>query len=144
MRELAGLGESIVQQASRQRLALWTVDDGIAQGLPKTLGDATNNLPFDQPWVDDAATVVDPNVAQDGDLPRLSTHLYNHSMRAKGEGCPRQGVRAAENQPALCFHRPVRPAGGGSHKLSESQLRLRLVMIERATVLETDVFSRTG
>src|SRR5262249_16275172 len=119
MRDLVSLGESIVQQASRQWLALCTVDDVFAQGLPETLGNATNDLPFDQAWVDDAATVVHPHIAQDSDLSRLPAHLYDYGMRAKGEWGPRQSVGATDNQPTLFFHRPVCSAGGGSHKLSE-------------------------
>src|SRR5262249_5521681 len=77
---LVGLRESIGQQAPRQWLALRAVDDVFAQGLPEALGDATNNLPFDQSWVDDAATVVDSNVAQDGDLSCLPAPLHDHGM----------------------------------------------------------------
>src|SRR5262245_11745838 len=101
MRDLVHLRESIVQQAPRQWLALWTVNDIFAQGLPKALRDATDNLPFDQPWIDDAATVVHPNIAEDGDLPCLPTHLHDHGMRAKGERGSREGVSATENQPAF-------------------------------------------
>ena len=35
-------------------------------------------------------------------------------------------------------------AGGGSHELREGKLSLRLVAIDRGTVLEADIFSRTG
>jgi hypothetical protein len=38
----------------------------------------------------------------------------------------------------------MRLAGGSSHKLSEGQLLLWPVAIERETILETDVLSRTG
>src|SRR5262245_14919390 len=142
--DLMGLGEGIVQQAPRQRLTLRAVDDVFGQGLPETLGDATDNLSFDQARVDDAATVVDANVAHDGDLACLTAHLHDHSMGAKGEGGPRQGVGTTKNQPALCLHRPRRLARGSSHELCEGQLVLWLVAIACAAFLETDVGSRTG
>ena len=94
-----GLRESIVQQASRQWLALRAVDNVFGQHLPEPLGAPTDNLPFDQPWVDDTATVVDSNVAQDGDLSRLPTHLYDYGMRAKGERRRLEGVGPIENRP---------------------------------------------
>src|SRR5262245_13006432 len=84
LRDLVGLRESIVQQAPRQWLALRAVDDVFGQGLPETLGDAADDLPFNQAWVDDTATVVDPNITQDGDLARLPAHLHDHGMCAKG------------------------------------------------------------
>src|SRR5207237_8786207 len=127
-------------QASPQRLALRTVDDVFAQGLPETLGDATDNLPFDQAWVDDTATVVDSNVAPDGDLSRLSAHLYDHGMRTKGERGSREGVGATDNQTAFwrdgvgagrspSLHRAMCPAGGSRHKLGEGRLLLRRLAI---------------
>src|SRR5262245_53451487 len=99
-----GPGEGIVQQAPRQWLALRAVDDVFGQSLPQTLGDTTDNLPFDQPWVDNAATVVHSNIAQDGDLSRLPAHLHDHGMCAKGERGSREGVGATDNQPALTLH----------------------------------------
>src|SRR5262245_32648067 len=96
-----GPGEGIVQQAPRQWLALRAEDDVFSQGLSKTLGNAADYLPFDQPWVDDVATVMHPNIAQDGDLSRLPAYRHDHGMCTKGERGSRQGIGATEHQPAL-------------------------------------------
>src|SRR5262245_19729608 len=143
MRDLVGLRESIVQQAPRQWLALWAVDDVFSQGLPETLGDAANNLSFDQPWVDDTATVVDSDIAQDTYRPRLSIHLDDHGMCTKGKRGSREGVSATENQPAFSVHRAMCPAGSSSHKLCKGQLLFWLMVIERAAVLKTDILGWT-
>src|SRR5262249_49494192 len=148
------LREGVVQQAPRQWLAFWAVDDVFSQGLPETLGDAANNLSFDQPRVDDTATVVDSDIAQDTYRPRLSVHLDDYGMRAKGKWGSRESVSATENQPALwrdgvgawrspSLHRAMHPARGSSYKLCEGQLLFWLVAIERAPVLKIDVLGWT-
>src|SRR5262249_4772188 len=88
--------------------------------------------------------VVDSDIAQDTYRPRLSVHLDDHGMRAKGKWGSRQGVSAAENQPAPPLHRAMCPAGGSSYKLGEGQLLIRLMAIERVPALETNVLGGTG
>src|SRR5215831_6969075 len=143
MWDLMGLRESIIQQAPHQWLALWTVDDVFAQSLPETLGDAADNLPFNQARVDDTATVVDSDIAQNTYRPSLSIYLNDYSMRAKGKRSSREGVGATDNQPALSVRRPMCLAGSSGYKLREGQLLFWLVVIEGASVLKTDVIGWT-
>src|ERR687887_105207 len=94
------LGDGIVQQAARQRLTLLAVYHALCEGLTDALRDAAEDLSFDQPRVDDAATVVHGHVTQDVDLPGLAAHLHHHGMRAKRDGGAWQDIAAAEIQPS--------------------------------------------
>jgi hypothetical protein len=67
-------------------LALLAVDHAFAQGLANPLSDTPDDLPFNQSRVDDLATIMHPDVAQDFDLTGLPIDLHYHSMRSEGDG----------------------------------------------------------
>ena len=67
-------------------MALLAIDHAFAQGLANPLRNAADDLALDQLGVDDLATIMDPDIAQDFDVSGLTIDLHHHGMCAEGDG----------------------------------------------------------
>ena len=57
------------------------------------------HLPIEQQGIDDAARVVDPDVAQNLDRPSFLGDLHHRHVSAEGVGAPAKGMGADEVYP---------------------------------------------
>ena len=90
-RELGRAGHGVVGQRRRQRVAVGVVDELLPQRLGHPLGDPAVLLAGDDQRVEDAAAVVDRDVAQGPDPARLGVDLDHRHVGAEGEGGARPG-----------------------------------------------------
>ena len=83
---VVGGGQQVVHKGGVEQLAVFVEDELLVEGIADALGDAALDLALEDHGVDDAAAVVDDDVALDLDLHGLGVDLDDHGVDARGGG----------------------------------------------------------
>ena len=101
----AAVGQQVVQERGRQRVAVGVVDEMLVERAADALHDSAGDLPFDHHRIDHHAAVLAHDVAQDADLARARVDLDRAGVAGVGESERRRGEAGRHLQALLRLRR---------------------------------------